>query len=209
MSNEIQKLNTAIRQIPEEFFEQYGGGWPNSIATALIDAVYSSQAKYSAMLPRIRNVDKQLDGTLSDLLKWNEADLRALLTNHKAGPGSPKVIYKSEAVLQAAANLHSLGIDTAEDLREFAEEESGLGQLKKAVTKVHGIGAVLFDYFLMNLGIPGVKADTHIVSFVSDAIGRAVHPKEARALLIEAHETWEKHSLIAFDHAIWLTRAKS
>jgi hypothetical protein len=40
--------------------------------------------------------------------------------------------------------------------------------------QLRGLGPVTWDYFLMLLGTPGVKADTWIVRFAADALGRHV-----------------------------------
>jgi hypothetical protein len=57
-------------------------------------------------------------------------------------------------------------------------------------------------YLLMLLGHSGVKADTWIVRFVEDALGRRSSPKEAEALINAAAADLAVDAT-ALDHAIW------
>jgi hypothetical protein len=57
-------------------------------------------------------------------------------------------------------------------------------------------------YFLMNSGMPGIKADRMITRWVGRAVGRAVAPPEAEAILLAAAEQLDidaRH----LDHAVW------
>jgi hypothetical protein len=68
--------------------------------------------------------------------------------------------------------------------------------------QLRGLGPVTWDYFLMLLGTPGVKADTWIVRFAADALGRHVSSTEA-AQLLTAVASHLNESPTALDHAIW------
>ena len=117
-------------------------------------------------------------------------------------------------------------METADGLRarlpdagRWTESEEFLGAhnvalrpLKKACTGVHGLGAVTFEYFLILVGVPGVKADAMIRRFVAHAVGRrdedAATPGQARELVIAAYQApaGTKHypeDLTAFEHALW------
>lgn len=103
---------------------------------------------------------------------------------------------KASAIQEAAQNLVSVGVVAAQDL-----EGTNLDH-KEAYTKVHGLGAVTWEYFCMLLGTPGVKADTWIVAAVSRALGRQVSPQEARQIVIGAAEALETNPT-ELDHALW------
>ena len=80
--------------------------------------------------------------------------------------------------------------------------------MKKAYTSVLGLGPVTFEYFLMLLGVPGVKADRMILRFVSRAVGEPLDEPEVLQLVKDAHtELLAREivdcSLIEFEHAIW------
>ena len=82
-------------------------------------------------------------------------------------------------------------------------------ELKKAYTSVHGLGWVTASYFLMLLGVPSFKADTHVCAYVAAATDRpSVSAKEAYALLASVSSGFS--SSTELDHAIWnLQRERS
>lgn len=70
-----------------------------------------------------------------------------------------------------------------------------------------------FDYFLMLLGNPGVKADTMITRFVNSALAEAgiaaVTPKAAGELVKAAFaDTPPGADLTYYEHTIWLTESE-
>ena len=74
--------------------------------------------------------------------------------------------------------------------------------ISAAYLSVRGCGSVTWTYFGMLLGASGEKADTWIVRFVGDAIGRSVTQTEAEALVsAAAAELSVPDSQL--DHAIW------
>jgi len=145
------------------------------------------------------------------LVELGEEPIRAEMGHGKVVPGHSRERYKSIAVLEAAQNLIDLGIVSAEDLEAFRKRYEGNGKkLETAFTAPVGIGYVTFEYFMMLLGVPGVKADRMINRFVKCSLGT---DKGARDQIIAAHEEWLKQdgntaSLIEFDHAIWLYESK-
>lgn len=61
----------------------------------------------------------------------------------------------------------------------------------RAYTSVKGLGLVTAEYFLMHLGVDGVKADRMIVRFVNRALAaedlpETTHWSEARDIIIKA-----------------------
>ena len=153
----------AIATVDPTLFAQYQGTWRDSISMALLGAVYSIQAAYHA---------SEGKGV------WNR-----LQTFH-------------EAHGDAAERLCGLGVETADGLRarlpdagRWTESEEFLGAhnvalrpLKKACTGVHGLGAVTFEYFLILVGVPGVKADAMIRQMSQDKLFGKPIVTEVKAL---------------------------
>jgi hypothetical protein len=106
--------------------------------------------------------------------------------------------------VEAAKALVAAGVTKAEHV---CPEEH-----RSAYTRVHGLGKVTWEYFTMLLGHPGIKADTWITRWVSDAVGadRQLTSEHANALLKEAATELgigagnaEPPTLTQLDHAIW------
>jgi hypothetical protein len=201
-----------IGKIDQGELAEYGGGWRGEIGTALVDAVFSIRARYQTKDPA-KGVHGRVQN-FRDLHPGATDDLRALTA---LGPtviadvmGATKTgrRAKGECVLEAAQRLLALdpSVATAQEL-----ERADQAAIKAAYTGVPGLGWVTYEYFLMLLGVPGVKADTMIVRFVNHALEAsgldAVDAHEARELVIAAHASEPRGvSLTAYDHAIW--RAK-
>lgn len=83
--------------------------------------------------------------------------------------------------------------------------------ISSTYASVRGLGGITAEYFLMLLGVPGVKADVMIVRFVNAALAAEnlsrVGAKDARELVVQSHGQ-DDHGvgLIAYEHAIWRTR---
>ncbi len=200
---EVQAIVDAVsRRLPPQW-AQWGGGWPDQIEAALIDAVLSIRNRYgkkptSGVRGAVQRYQNDRSGeTLDDLdalAAYDTAQLQAILTNRQKTGGVPK----SAAIITAASALTAAGVHTARDL-----DPDSLVH-RRAYCNVHGLGPVTWTYFTMLLGQPGVKADTWIVRFVTDALS-SPHPvpsKQAEALVTAAAEQLEV-SPTALDHAIW------
>jgi hypothetical protein len=101
------------------------------------------------------------------------------------------------------AEFECRGITGQQSLKKWilkADFETEIkGQFK---TDEHSIGIALFQWLRLRLGVDTVKPDVHIMSFVTNAVGRRVSQQEALdALLIVAEQTNRKASLL--DAAIW------
>lgn len=218
MTTDTEKLLQSLELVPKDNFTKYGGGWEGRISVALIDAVFSMGARYETangkgVGPRVVALsngwmDNETDpsNNLVRLLELGEEPIRAEMGEGKVVPGHNDERFKSIAVLEAAQNFVDLGIVSAEDLEAFRTSSEDNGKkLMSAYTGPVGLGKVTFEYFLMLLGVPGVKADRMINRFVERSLGT---DKGAREQIIAAHEEWLKQdgntaSLIEFEHAIW------
>lgn len=204
----LQAVLAKLEEIPRNNFDAYPGGWRGEISTALVDAVFSIQMRYHTKDPckgvfgRVRRFRELHPDTLDDLgslVNLGSEAIMDIMTRSKTS-GNPKGV----ASIQAAKALLECEVRTSEDFTR-----ADLAPLKKAYTSVRGLGPVTFEYVAMNLGVPGVKADTMIVRFVNKALSAAGLEKTdatgARHLIELAHGRSDiECGLTEFDHAIWL-----
>lgn len=169
--SDVQQLLTMIEtELPRDEWAVWPGGRAGAIEAALIDAVLSIQANYGSEHNGVRGaVNRYVAAVAPDSVPNDLRRLTALDAVELQGLLNDQMISgrtKASAIQEAARNLVSVGVVAAENL-----EGTNLTH-KTAYTKVHGLGAVTWEYFCMLLGTPGVKADTWIVAAVSRAIGR-------------------------------------
>jgi hypothetical protein len=92
---------------------------------------------------------------------------------------------KAAAVVGVAETLLGLGIDTAADA--LAMNRTDPKGLYRGITRQNGVADAGATYFMMNLGVPGIKADTMILRFTSGALGlENVDAPTAKALIGDA-----------------------
>ena len=202
-ATEVDAIVDAVsRRLPPQW-AQWGGGWPDQIEAALIDAVLSIRNRYgkkptSGVRGAVQRYREDRDGVTVDdldaLAGYDTAQLQVILRNRQKTGGVPK----SAAIVAAASALTAAGVHTAHDLDPDSLDH------RRAYCNVRGLGPVTWTYFTMLLGQPGVKADTWIVRFVTDALSRprSVPSTQAEALVTAAAEQLEV-SPTALDHAIW------
>jgi hypothetical protein len=199
----------ALNEIDESDFQNGRAGWKGEISTALLDAVFSIRARYESSTP-----GKGVLGRVESFRRTHEDrrdDLKALLElgenriSEIMGATQTSGKPKSQAVVEAAQALEKIGVNEASDLTETKVTEA-----KAAYTGVHGLGWITFEYFLMLLGKPGIKADTMVQRFVNDALSAEgldeVDAKTAHQMLTDIFEEYNQDhwkNLSNFDHAIW------
>ncbi|WP_141397286.1 hypothetical protein [Mobilicoccus massiliensis] len=208
----VDAVVRAASALDEAEFAAYGGGWPDEVGTALVDAVYSIRARYHSTEPgsgvygrvvELRRLHPEVTNDLRALVELGSDRLAETM-----GRGKTASRRKSECIMEAAEALLALDppVCTATDL--LAADPA---DVKRAYTGVHGLGWVTCEYFQMLLGVFGVKADTMIVRFVNAALASADLPsvtaEEARRLVIDAHRADSRGAtLTQYEHALW--RAK-
>jgi hypothetical protein len=199
--DDVDRIVNEVRRVLPGELAEWPGGWPDDIEAALIDAVLSIRARYGQAHNGVRgavNKYRQLRSVpraddLSALAAYAPEQLAQMINNRQVLSGGSS---KAAAIVEAAGNLVTTGVRHAADLGSPTLEH------KRAYTQVRGLGPVTWEYFLMLLGTPGVKADTWIVRFIRDTLQRDLSPAEARELLIEAANALNTN-LSALDHAIW------
>jgi hypothetical protein len=190
------------------------GGWPGDIESALIDAVFSARAIYRTEYGR---------GIYRSVVDWRVARTRHMYSldtlvaeigavgvpvwarscfgNTQLSPGrredAPCGRSKAAAVLEAAGKLRNVGINVAADI-----DSDTVATAKQAVSSVSGIGYATANYFLMLLGVPGIKPDRMIHRFLKESTGHAFTNACAEQILreIASRLDVQAHEL---DHAIW------
>jgi len=212
--NDAEKVTAHVTRClgpPGEWW--WPGGWPGDIEAALVDAVFSARAVYRSKYGKgiFANVAAWRDGR--GRAAWSLDELIAEIdgigvdawarrfgnrqhspTRPPAAPGGPS---KAAAVREAAGALRSQGISTAADIGL-----ASTGAVQQVLASVPGIGRGTANYFLMLLGVPGVKPDRMVHRFLHRAAGHAFSDAKAEAAISAAAERLgvQPHVL---DHAIW------
>lgn len=207
-------MNRVRRDLgPPSAWAKWGGGWPDDIEAALVDAVFSARVRYTTSRGK---------GVLHQVRSWANARRRRRFTTTaqaakvgKVGPEAwaaafgnrqrarrrpseaPDGPTKAAAVLEGAQKLASIGVEEAADVTDTTVDK-----VKQVMLSVGGVGHATTNYFLMLLGRPGVKPDRMVLRFLAATLGCDVTSFEAdwlvtaaaSALNVPAHE---------LDHAIW------
>lgn len=208
-TQQYEAILLALDDIDESDFRDGRGGWPDEISTALVDAVFSIRARYEAATPgkgvlgrveSFRELHPDRRDDLEALVELGEGQLTDIMGATQTG-GRPK----SHAVMEAAHALRDIGVNRAANLAD-----RDIADVKATYTNVHGLGWITFEYFLMLLGRPGIKADTMVGRFVNSALRAqgldTVDAKRAHQLLTDIFEKYNRahwKSLSTLDHAIW------
>lgn len=189
-------------------------GYPDQIEAALLDSVFSLRATYgqsSAKGPRAvvarwaKQVARPLDSLerlVDDVDGLGGPDGFREVLKH-AGVAVPRAAdkpTKALAVYVTAKALVSLGVIRADDAVRACFQQPK--ELLRAIQTGRGVGPQAATYFLMNLGIPGVKADVMVERFVEDALGAAASAENAANLVTTAADILDA-DVIRLDQAIW------
>ena len=188
-------------------------GWPNEADCALIDSIFSTRANYkTTVLPLVKRwrdwPAKPPGGRLSSILKVPVQDFRAVIDNDQLVPGRSKnCLRKYEAVYEVADRLVAHHLDEPDQIRLCAVEDSKL--LESLVCQIKGVGRAQYSYFLMLLGVQGVKADTLVTAWVERAIGASgLSQLEIERLVTEAADQLGVSPTVV-DHTIWSSESKT
>lgn len=208
----VDAVRRAVVNIPSEEFAAYGGGWPGEAGTALVDAVFSMQARYHSnnpgvgVLHRVQEFRRTWPSATDDLRALGQLEESAL----RRVMGGAKSARRTKAlcVIEAANTFVAMAppVVTAEDVVARGSEA-----IDATYQSVRGLGKVTAEYFRMLLGVPGVKADEMVVRFVNAAVrldGLPPVPRNSvRQVVIDAHATDSRGvGLTEYEHAIWRTR---
>jgi len=189
------------------------GGWPGDIEAALVDAVFSARAVYRS--PGGRGVFEKVEtwrkGRMRDSFSLSalreEIDAVGPLGwarqfgNQQLSPGrsaaAPGGALKAATVRQAGCELVAQGVNV-----DTQFNTANAAAVKRALRAVPGIGYATANYFLMLLGLPGVKPDRMIHRFLVEAAGHRFTNADAERTISAAAQQLDvqPHEL---EHAIW------
>lgn len=217
------------------------GGWKH-LPLSLVDTVFSLRAHYSrgdrtfepvrlyatwvetqrglapgSLAVPIASEDGSTVHELSEMVALLEplttAQRVELFGNKRpahTGQGAPR---RADSVLTAATSLRSIGIETRQDFVAALSDPDRKARLRSTWMSVPGFGERSWEYIPLLCGLPGVKADVHVTSFVAEAISSPVTPEQARKLVLEAVEILERHhpelrwDIGGVEHLIWRVRS--
>ncbi|OMC34360.1 heme peroxidase [Mycobacterium sp. GA-1841] len=221
MPSDVEKLLAACdRDLgdPQRWFTPRG--YPDSLALCVIDAIYSTGARYvtvEKIIARYRGyrgaqgADADTDG--AEELLQNIAELggpeqwAAQIGNRRPTSTAAGAPLKAAALTMIAEALVALDVRSADELRAVTEDERRSDEIKAAWCAVPGQrSGITWDYARMLARIPGVKADRMVLGYVCREIG-AMDPGRA-AELVRAVAEARDWNVIDLDHAIWRFESK-
>lgn len=195
-----------------ELWPEWRGGWPNRADLALLDAVYSTRQHYeTTVLPRVcewRNkYPTPAAPELHYLSRIDESEICEVFGNTVMpgvrGPEGQRK-KKSLGIVETARRLCASEprLASANDIiTEVAS--SGREQTVALLREAKGIGSATASYFLMLLGIDGVKVDTLLGSWVKSQLrDPSLTDIEISALVAEVASGFGSH-IRNLDYAIW------
>ena len=195
-------------------------------ALALVDAVFSMQARYEGARRVVANYAawaglQDTPGLPSDIAVADQhsvvdlhdglicmppEDLADRVFNNRtrsarAGP------LKAELVVEAARSLIEAEVRSRGDITRWPTEP-GYAEQKKAWTGIHGLGPVTFEYFRMLCGAESSKPDIMVVGWLEETLGDRPDTAQAlefvAALADELSARWDTTtSQRGVDHTIW------
>lgn len=198
---EIQKLRTKCNMLkdgPDYRVDDYVSNLLNTVLDFQMNSdVVNSAINYYEDNHGFR-IHKKLKDILADFpntKKGNLALANFLWNNNHWS--------RAKFLRKIIAAFEERGIKGQKSLKKWVTQADFETDVKgKFKTKEHSIGYALFHWLRLRLGVDTVKADVHIMNFVSDAIGRKVSQEDAVSGLLEvANQTKRKASRL--DAAIW------
>ncbi|MGB3764447.1 MAG: hypothetical protein WA966_14630 [Ornithinimicrobium sp.] len=195
--------------------------WPppvrlNGLGLCVMNAVYSTGNRSSAVvrvldryrdLRRERGCDPESD-TPDDVIAEIERQrgpegFADTLNNRWRAWQSRQAPYKTEVIYGAARLLQRSGVQTSDRLSLVLEAPGERDRIKAEWLALPGQRSGLtWRYFLMNAGVPGVKADRMIIRWISRAVERRVTARDAESILLGAAGRMGVDAGL-LDHAVW------
>jgi hypothetical protein len=196
-------------------------GWPTPVlleglAQCVLNSVFSTGNRSEAVvrvLDRYRRrrsaagADANMDGP-AELLAEIETcggpeGFADALGNHWRAWQRKTAPYKTQVIYEASRLLVRTSIDDRDQLEAALKSPATHDRLKKGWLGLPGQRSGLtWRFFLMNSGMPGIKADRMITRWTADALLRSVTPREAERILTSAAERLGVESR-RLDHAVW------
>ena len=199
---------------PDTEWPEWPGGWHDRADLALLDAIYSTRQKYeTTVLPRVTEWKGLYpSSSFSDLVylaEIDEAEIRRVFGGNVLPgvrlPGIRTGRRKSEGVKEVAQRLcgSEVGLKTALQIRDAVNSDKSK-EVVQALRKTKGVGPATASYFLMLLGVDGVKVDTLLGSWVRVQMENPMLSDEEITELVSrvAIEKFDRKAT-ELDYAIW------
>jgi hypothetical protein len=188
-------------------------GWPGEADSCLVDSIFSTRAKYeTVVLPLVRRFRESplLDpsGSLGTLASVSSRHLMDVVCNRQLVPGrSPNRLLKVDAVRAVASLLVDQNWSTPSQILDAAVTFPR--EFRSTFIKTPGVGQAQYSYFLMLLGVPGVKPDTLVTAWVERELGLSGVPqKEIQRIVVEAALEIGVDATTV-DHTIWREESRA
>lgn len=216
--DQLQRVLVAVRS---ELGDPDTWGAPvemrESLALAALNSVHTLRAGTPSVIRVMRRyrahrvaegADPETDSgpdllAVIDAAGGPEGFSRDVTRNQSKLPGTKRL--RADGIREALGNLEANGVTTAELLRERSEDDA----VRRAWTRVKGLGPLSWQYLLMNAGIGSLtKPDVMIRRFLGRAVGEKVSVARATKLLTDAAQELGVEAR-ALDRAIWLYESPS
>ena len=198
----------------ESNWPKWREGWRDRADLALLDAVYSTRQRYeTTVLPRIKEWESLFPAARYSDLEYlaviDEFEIRKVFGGNVLPgvriPGLRTGRKKSEGVKEIAQRLCSpeVALKSAQQIRD-AVTEDGLDHVEHLLQKTKGVGPATSRYFLMLIGVDGVKVDTLLKSWVQEQMAN-INLKSEEISELVSRVAIEKFGRKAtdLDYAIW------
>jgi hypothetical protein len=215
MSDERVKVlsDAVLRDLgAPELWPKWPGGWPNRADLALLDAVYSTRQRYeTSVLPKVYEWrDKYPIPEIPELHYLSQIDEneirkvfgQTVMPGVRSSKGQRK--KKSVGIVETARRLfaHLPRLASADEIiTEVAR--NGRERTVALLRETKGIGPATASYFLILLGIDGVKVDTLLGSWVKSQLGDPSLTDNALTTLVAEAASGFARQARDLDYAIW------
>ncbi|MDR2374695.1 MAG: hypothetical protein LBD77_11535 [Bifidobacteriaceae bacterium] len=194
--------------------------YPNSLAEATIDAIWSERVRYTNVVEvvdryrafrRAQGADADTDGAreLEATFAMGVEAWIERIGNHQRVFSRDVAPYKAEVVHQAAQVAVAAGVESARELAEaYAENGDRFKDLRQrwlALPSQHS--GMSFGRLLLAAGIETVPLDPWLVEFTSGAIGAPATAEDAIGLVTAAAKVMDV-TPFRLRNAIWLYQTK-
>ena len=212
---DLDRLHQGVLEIyPDSVWPTWRGGWPDRADLALLDAIYSTRQKYeTAVLPKVIGWKSKYPAPPSPELEYlstiNEGEIQNVFgKNVLPGVRIPRVNSgkrKSAGVKEVAQLLSSpaVGLGSAQLICEAVERGDSALVLEQ-LQRTKGVGGATASYFLILLGVDGVKVDTLLASWVRTRMGdQTMSGGAIRDLVTRVAAEKFNRDAKELDYAIW------
>jgi len=196
---------------PEQW-PKWRGGWPNRADLALLDAVYSTRQRYETTVrPKVHQWrDEHPTPATSELQFLSQIDEREIrnvfgetvMPGVRSAAGQRK--WKSAGIVETAKRLCASEprLASANDIITEVTR-NGCERTVALLRETKGIGPATASYFLILLGIDGVKVDTLLGSWVRTQLNDPSLTDNAITVLVAQVASDFKRPARDLDYAIW------